>query len=125
MLSATTPSSSLHVVVSELLGATLWPCWNLPLLVTVGEADRLEKGGKGWRCWDRQAQTGQSRSTWTPSPAAPLAPPGGLLEQTHPIYPGTPDGIRQTAPRGPSQGGAQPCTLLDLGGSLVTKVVLS
>lgn len=93
-----------------------------------GKLTRLEKGGKGWRCWDRQAQAGRSRSTWTTSPAAPSVPPGGLPEQTHPIYPGTPDGPQGASDRplhaarhreGPSPAHS------DLSGSLMTKVVLS
>lgn len=42
-------SSSLLVAISELLGAPLWPCWNLQLLVSAGERgtgadiDRLER----------------------------------------------------------------------------------
>ena len=47
MLLATAPSSGLHAAVSELLGATLWPCWNLPLLLMVGEAEKTGKRRQG------------------------------------------------------------------------------
>lgn len=81
-------------------------CWGPPCGLAgicsfrsqMGEADRLEKGGKGWR-WRRQAQPVQSRSTWPPALMSPQRPKGGLPRQTHSFYLGAPDGAQRPLDR--------------------------
>lgn len=108
-------SPSLHEAISELFGATLWPCWNLQLSVTRG-------AGRGiLTSWRRKARNGARTDKprkcpaghlpLQPAPTFPWATPGRLPGQTYPSCQES-DGTQGPSASQPAshREGPSPCT---------------